>query len=306
MDKLKSMKVFARVAKAGSFVQGARDANISKAMATKHIMSLEHDLGTRLFNRTTRSVSLTEVGTSYLERCQQVLQDVEEMEASVTHMQTEPRGVLKISTPPVIGAVHIAPALAEFIKLHPDLNVEMILRGGIGDLIDGGIDIAIYFGELEDSSLVARKLTTSPLVVCASPKYLDEYGTPVTPEELTQHSCLVNWAVSPTDQWIFRWAGEDVVIKVTGRFQANMADPIRAAAIRGLGLVMLPRYIVGRDIQKGKLKVVLENYPQEPVGIYAVYPHRKYLSAKVRTFLEFLQDWLTHEIGVGDERLDST
>jgi DNA-binding transcriptional LysR family regulator len=143
MDKLKSMKVFARVAKAGSFVQGARDANISKAMATKHIMSLEYDLGTRLFNRTTRSVSLTEVGASYLERCQQVLQDVEEMEASVTHMQTEPRGVLKISTPPVIGAVHIAPALAEFIKLHPDLNVEMILRGGIGDLIDGGIDIAI-------------------------------------------------------------------------------------------------------------------------------------------------------------------
>lgn len=304
MDKLKSMKVFVRVAKAGSFAQGARDIGVSRAMTTKHIMFLEQDLGSRLFNRTTRSLSLTEVGASYLERCQQVLQDIEEMEASVTHMQTEPRGVLKISTPPVIGAVQIAPALAEFIKLHPDLNVEMVLQGGIGDLIDGGIDIAIYFGELEDSSLIARKLTASPLVVCASLDYLAEHGTPVTPEELTNHSCLVNWAVSPKDQWIFRWAGEDVVIKVAGRFQANMADPIRVAAIRGLGLVMLPRYIVGRDIEKGKLTVVLEDYTKAPVGIFAVYPHRKYLSAKVSVFLDFLQDWLSHEVGMGDERLD--
>ena len=300
------MTVFVRVAKAGSFAQGARDLGVSRAMATKHIMFLEQSLGTRLFNRTTRSLSLTEVGASYLERCQQVLLDVEEMEESVTHMQTEPRGVLKISTPPVIGAVHIAPALAEFIKLHPDLDVEMIAQSSIGDLVDGGIDIAIYFGDLEDSSLIARKLTTSPLVVCASPEYLVERGTPVTPEELEQHSCLVNWAVSPKDQWIFRWAGEDVIVKVAGRFQANMADPIRVAAIRGLGLVMLPRYIVGRDIEKGKLKVVLEDYTQAPVGIYAVYPHRKYLSAKVGTFLEFLQEWLSHEVGMGDERLDGT
>ena len=304
MDKLKSMMVFARVAKVGSFAQSARDLGISRAMATKHIMFLEQDLGTRLFNRTTRSISLTEVGSAYLTRCQQVLLEIEEMESAAAHLQTEPRGVLKISAPPVIGAVHIAPALAEFVKLHPDLDVEMILQGTMGDMVDEGIDIAIYFGELKDTSLVARKLTSSSLVVCAAPEYLENYGVPVVPEDLENHSCLINWAVSPKDQWPFRWAGEDVMIKVSGRFQSNMSDPIRVAAIRGLGLVMLPRYIVGRDIEKGKLSVVLEDFTQVPLGIYAVYPHRKYLSAKVVNFLEFLKEWLSKGAGMEDERLE--
>ncbi|MDP3903037.1 MAG: LysR family transcriptional regulator [Methylococcaceae bacterium] len=292
MDKLTSMNVFVRVAKAGSFAKGARDLDISRAMATKHIMQLEGVLGTRLFNRTTRSLSLTDVGASYLERCQQVLADVEEMEAAVTHLQSEPRGVLRISAPPIIGATHIARAVAEFLKIHTDLTVEMILQSSMGDLVDGGIDIAICLGNLEDTSMVARKLATSELVVCASPEYLAQHGTPQIPEDLENHSCLVNWASVPRDKWLFRGEAGYTGVNVTGRMQANVYDPIRIAAINGLGLVMVPIYIVDQDLKKGKLKAVLANYQLPPLDIHAVYPHRKYLSAKVRRFLDFLHEWL--------------
>lgn len=292
MDKLTSMNVFVRVAKAGSFAGGARDLDISRAMATKHILHLEGSLGTRLLNRTTRSLSLTEVGASYLERCQQVLLDVEEMEAAVTHLQTEPRGGLKISAPPVIGATHIASAVSEFLKLYPDLNVEMILQSSPGDLIDDGIDLAIYLGALDDTSMFARKLASSSLVVCASPEYLRIRGIPEVPEDLSRHSCLVNWAIPPKNKWPFKAETGYKVINVSGRIQANVADAIRIAAINGLGFVMLPIYIVGRDIEKGRLVPVLENYSSPPLDIHAVYPHRKYLSAKVRVFMDFLQSWL--------------
>ncbi|MDD5276841.1 MAG: LysR family transcriptional regulator [Methylovulum sp.] len=298
MDKLTSMNVFVRVAKAGSFAGGARELDISRAMATKHIMQLESSLGTRLFNRTTRSLSLTDVGASYLERCQQVLLDVEEMEAAVTHLQTEPRGLLKISAPPVIGASHITRAVAAFLKIYPDLTVDLILQSNHGDLIDEGIDIAICLGALDDTSMVARRLASSSMVVCGSPDYLARYGIPETPEDLLTHSCLVNWASSPRNKWQFKGPTGHTVVNVSGRMQANVADAIRIAAIDGLGLVMLASYVVSRDIEKGKLKVVLENYTLPPLDINAVYPHRKYLSAKVRRFLDFLQDWLGTQVSM--------
>ncbi|MDA1342781.1 MAG: LysR family transcriptional regulator [Proteobacteria bacterium] len=292
------MTVFVRVAKAGSFAGGARELGISRAMATKHIMQLEGSLGSRLFNRTTRSLNLTDVGASYLECCQQVLLDIEEMEAAVTHLQTEPRGILKISAPPVIGATHITRAVVEFLKIHPDLKIDIVLQGSPSDLIDEGIDIAIYLGALDDTSMVARKLATSPLVVCASPDYLDKYGTPKTPEDLMDHSCLVNWAIAPRHKWQFRTESGLKIITVAGRVQSNAAHSIRISALNGLGLVMLPTYIVGGDIEKGALKVVLDNYILPPLDIHAVYPHRRYLSAKVRAFLDFLQAWLEPRAGI--------
>ncbi len=298
MDKLTSMNVFVKVAKAGSFAAAARDLGISRAMATKHIMHLEKELHTRLFNRTTRSLSLTEAGEAYLERCQQVLLDVDEMEAAITHLQHEPRGILKICAPPVIGATQIAPALTDYMKEYPHIGVDMTLHGGHTDLIEEGFDIGIWLGQLTDTSLVARKLASSQLVVCASPDYLAQHGTPETPEELEEHSCLVNWAIAPRDKWLFKGILGQMEIKVSGRMQANMADPIRIAAVNGLGIVMLPRYIVGRDIEKGKLQPLLEDYAIDPMPIHAVYPHRKYLSTKVRVFIEYLQGWLPGRVGM--------
>jgi DNA-binding transcriptional LysR family regulator len=293
------MNVFVRVAKSESFANAAKDLKMSRAMVTKHVMALENKLGTRLFNRTTRNLSLTEVGASYLQRCQQVLFDVEEMEAAITHLQSEPRGMLKISAPPVIGVTHIAPALAEFLKVYPDLSVDLILKSSQTDLIDEGLDIAIYLGAVEDTSLIARKLGSSPSVVCGAPSYFEKYGIPQHPEDLEHHSCLVNLAVSPRNMWHFTSAtGEHKIIKVSGRMQANAADPIKAAAVLGLGLIMLPKYIVGKHIAKGTLQIVLEDYTNPPLEIHAVYPHRKYLSAKVSVFLDFLQNWLQHKVGV--------
>ncbi len=292
VDKLTSMTVFVRVAKAGSFAGGARELGISRAMATKHIMQLEGSLGTRLINRTTRSLSLTDVGISYLERCQQVLLDVDEMESAVTHLQTEPRGLLKISAPPAIGATHIARAVAEFLKIYNDLTIEMVVQGSPGDLIDEGIDLAIVLGDLDDTSMVARRLASSSLVICASPEYLQREGVPQTPDDLSAHSCLINWAVSPRNKWQFKNCSGFKTVVVSGRMQANAAHPIRIAALNGLGLVMLPTYIVGKDIENGTLQVVLEDYPLPPLDIHAVYPHRKYLSAKVKSFMDFLQVWL--------------
>lgn len=292
MDKLTGMKVFVNVAKAGSFVGGAREMSISRAMATKHIAQLESYLSARLFNRTTRSLSLTDVGAAYLKRCRTVLSEIEEMEGAVTQLHTEARGKLKISTPPVIGALYIAPAVAEFLQRHEKLSVNLVMSSHIGDLVDEGIDIAITFGGLDDTSHIAKKVASSPLLVCGSPDYFKEHGKPLVPEDLENHSCLVNWAIPPRNKWSFKGLEGEKEIKVTGRMEANAADPIRIAAKKGLGLVMLPEYIVSRDIEKGYLQVVLDDYAMAPVDIHAVYPHRKYLSAKVRAFLTFLEEWL--------------
>ena len=298
MDKLTSMKVFERVAKAGSFVGGARELGISRAMATKHIMHLEADLRTRLFNRTTRSLSLTDMGAAYLERCSQVLLDIDDMETVITHLQTELRGTLKISAPPVIGATHITRAVAEFLKLYPDLTVEMVLQSSHSDLIDDGIDIAIYLGDLDDTSMVARKLASSSMIVCGSPDYLAQHGIPQKPEDLVNHSCIVNWASAPQDKWKFKTETGYTTINVAGRMQSNVAEANRVAALNGLGLVVMATYVVRRDLEKGKLQTVLENYALPPLDIHAVYPHRKYLSAKVRCFLDFLQKWLETRVSI--------
>jgi len=292
MDKLTGMKVFVSVAKAGSFVGGAREMSISRAMATKHIGQLESYLGARLFNRTTRSLSLTDVGAGYLLRCRTVLAEIEEMEGAVTQLHTEPKGKLKVSAPSVIGALYIAPAIAEFLNLHKDLSVNLILQSSYGDLVDEGIDIAITFGSLEDTSLIAKKMASSPLLVCGSSDYFAVNGIPLVPEDLAKHSCLVNSAIPPRNKWLFKGLEGKEEIVVSGRMQANAADPIRIAAKKGLGLVMLPEYIVARDIEKGHLRVVLQDYACEPMHVHAVYPHRKYLSAKVRTFLVYLEEWL--------------
>jgi len=292
MDRLTGMTVFVSVARAGSFIGGARELSISRAMVTKHIAQLENHLGARLFNRTTRSLSLTDVGAAYLKRCKTVLADIEEMEDAVTQLHTEPRGKLKVSAPTVIGALYVAPAIAEFLALHKELSVNLTLQSNFGDMVEEGIDIALTFGDLGDTSLIAKQMANSSLLVCGAPDYFEANGRPLIPEDLTEHSCLVNWAIPPRNKWMFRGLEGKREIEVSGRMQANAADPIRIAAKKGLGLVMLPEYIVSKDIEKGHLQVVLQDYAVEPMHIHAVYPHRKYLSAKVRAFLIFLEDWL--------------
>lgn len=291
MDKLTSMLVFTKVAKAGSFASAAKELGLSRAMATKHVMQLENGLGIRLLNRTTRNLSLTEVGMVYLERCLQILDEMEEMEIAVTRLQTEPRGTLKVNATPFFGAYHLAPAIAAYMEAFPDVNVELVLQAGYIDLIEEGFDLAIHLDEMRDSSLIARKLGSSQRVVCGSPGYFKKHGIPRTPDDLRKHNCLVNSSLPPRDQWQFSIpGGETTVVKVTGNMEANVADALRMAAINGLGLILLPTYMVGQDIRKGRLNPVLTDYVPAPLEIHAVYPHRKHLSAKVRTFVDFLSE----------------
>jgi DNA-binding transcriptional LysR family regulator len=292
MDKLTSMIVFTKVAKAGSFAAAAKELNLSRAMATKHVMQLENSLGIRLLNRTTRNLSLTEVGVVYLERCLQVLDDIEETELAVTRLQTEPRGTLKVTSAPFFGAYHLAPAIAAYNELYPDVSVELVLQAGYVDLIEEGFDLAIQLDSLADSSLIARKLGNSQRVVCGAPSYFAKHGIPQTPNDLKRHNCLVNSSLAPRDQWTFTEpeTGKTSLIKVDGSLQANVADAIRMATISGLGLALLPTYMVGQDLRKGRLQAVLSDYIPSSTVIHAVYPHRKHLSAKVRTFVDFLHE----------------
>jgi DNA-binding transcriptional LysR family regulator len=260
-------------------------------MATKHVMQLENGLGIRLLNRTTRNLSLTEVGVVYLERCLQILDEMEEMEIAVTRLQTEPRGILKVSATPFFGSYHLSPAIAAYSEVYPDVNVELILQANYVDLIEEGFDLAIHLDELRDSSLIARKLGSSQRLVCGAPGYFKKRGTLKTPDDLRKHNCLTNTSLAPRDQWVFSsTGGESTMVKVTGTMTSNAADALRMAALSGLGLALLPTYMVGQDIRKGRLQAVLTDYVPSPLEIHAVYPHRKHLSAKVRTFVDFLHD----------------
>lgn len=289
MDKLTSMAVFTRVARAGSFAAAAKEMGLSRAMATKHVMQLENSLGVRLLNRTTRQLSMTEVGYVYLERCLQILDDLEETELAVTRLQTEPRGTLKVNAAPFFGAYHLAPAIADYLGQYPDMNVELMLQAGYVDLVEEGFDLAIQLDELRDSSLIARKLGSSKRVVCGSPAYLKKHGMPASPEDLKRHNCLVHSTLAPRDQWLFNLpGGEAQQVRVSGNLESNSAEALRIATVNGLGLAMLSTYMVGQDIRKGRLVPVLTGYVTAPLDIHAVYPHRKHLSAKVRTFVDFL------------------
>jgi DNA-binding transcriptional LysR family regulator len=288
MDKLTSMKVFAAVARLGSFSAASEELGISRAMASKYLSFLEDDLNVRLLNRTTRQISLTEVGSHYLERINNILDEIEDTELAVTQLQTEPRGTLKIMTPPSFGSFHLARALGIYKERYPEVVIEMILTDRAPDLFEEGLDLAIWIGELEDSSLIARKLATTRSVVCGSPEYLKRKGIPRSPADLQQHNCLTFSTRTPFSDWKLMVDGKLTVLHPIGTFRANSADPLRIAAINDCGLVQLPSYIVGLDIQAGRLQPVLEDFEQEPLVINAVYIHRRHLSTKARTFVDFM------------------
>ena len=289
MDKLTSMKVFTTVAKNGSFSAAAGELGMSRAMVSKHINHLENSLGIRLLNRTTRHISLTEVGMSYRDRLNGILSEIEETELSVTQLQSEPRGTLRIMAPPSFGAFHLARAITAYKEHHPRVTIELILSYRTPDLVEEGMDMAIHVGRLDDSNLVAHQLSSSRMVVCGSPAYFEKRGIPETPDQLEHHNCLVLEYRSPLSGWKFILNNSEKIIHVAGNLVSNMADALRIAAIKGCGLIQLPSYMVGLDIQSGRLKPVLEKYEAHGVPIYAIYPHRKHLSAKVRTFLDFMQ-----------------
>ncbi|MDP3842026.1 MAG: LysR family transcriptional regulator [Oxalobacteraceae bacterium] len=293
MDTLTSMRVFANVVEAGSFSGAADRLDMSRAMASKYVINLEDHLGTRLLNRTTRRLSLTESGTAYYERCVQIISDVQEAEQAVGQLTGTPRGTIKITMPVAYGLHRLGPVIADYVRLYPEVKLEISLNDRRIDLVEEGFDLAIRIGTLPESGLIARKLAVDRTVVCASPAYLQQHGVPEVPADLARHSCLGYTYTSSGDEWRLRSAESDAAIRIAGSIKANNGDMLRLAACNGAGIIFQPLFIVQDDLHAGRLVQILGDYTSKDLGIYAVYPSRKHLSAKVRTFVDFLVEQLS-------------
>ncbi len=282
------MKAFLAVASAESITGAAEELNLSKAMVSKQIAWLEDMLSGQLLHRNSRGVSLTALGERYRDRCKLIFDLIEETELQIRQCNNKPEGVLRVTAPTSFGTYHLAPKIANYEKMFPEVCVELTLADRIGDLVEEGFDLAIRLGRLGDSSLIARKLMETELVVCAAPSYLQEKGIPKSPPDLKSHNCLIYKPSTVNDEWVFRNNGKELSQQVTGDFVANTSDALRIAALKGRGLIQMPYYVVDNDLGAGHLLTVLDDYQPDPVPIYAVYPQRKNLSATVRVFIDYL------------------
>jgi len=289
MDRFAAIRVFSQVVESGSFARAAERLGLSTSAASRHVAELEAHLQTRLLNRTTRRVSLTESGRAFYERSVQLLADLEEAEQEAARAAVVPRGTIKLTTSVVFGVRHVAPAIAGFLARYPEVKFDVSLSERIVDLVEEGFDLGIRIGSTGTENIVARRLGETHLVPCASPAYLAARGAPQTPEELEKHNCFTYEYVSPRNLWRFRDpSGRERAVRVSGNLHSNNGDFMAEAAARGAGIVLEPAFIVGPDVRAGRLVPLLQDFAPAPLPIYAVYPSRKHLSAKVRLFVDFL------------------
>jgi DNA-binding transcriptional LysR family regulator len=290
MDTIDGMRVFAAVVEARSFSAAARTLGISTALASKYVGQLEERLGARLLNRTTRKSSPTEVGSAYYERCTKIISEFDELEQAVNDQHAAPRGVLRVSGPRAFGEDGLVPAVASFMTRYPAITVELLLEERMVDIVAEGFDLAIRVGALEDSSMIARRITDFPYYVCASPDYLAAAGMPETPADLSDHQCVVNTAISPTGQWRFMIDGQERQVTVPARARVNTAPSTATLVRAGLGLGVCLISTVRDDLEAGRLVRVLQSFDAYDRSIYAMYPHARHLSGKVRVFVDHLLD----------------
>lgn len=289
MDRFVAMGVFAKVVEAGSFAAAARHFELSPAMVSKHVQMLEQHLGVRLLNRTTRRVIATEVGHEYYERALHILNELGEADRAASDLQVTPRGRLRVSAPVTFGTRYVAPAVADYLTAYREVVVDLVLDDRHLDLLKEGFDIAIRNGDLADSSLIARRLGSAHMVLCASPGYLAKHGSPATPEELAQRNCLTYSHATVRSEWQFTAAdGRLETIHVTGRLRANNGDALRVLAVEGEGIALLPDFLISEELQAGRLAPLLPAYKPADRPIQAIYPHSRYVPAKVRAFIDCL------------------
>ena len=291
MDRLAAIEAFVKVAETQSFSEAARRLRSSKSVVSRQIAALETELGARLFHRTTRSMTLTEAGRGYFERTSRILADIEQANLSVSRLQSAPRGQLRVNAPMSFGMLHLAPALPDFLLRWPDVQADITMNDRFVDLVDEGFDVAVRIGNLADSGLVARRLAPIRRVICASPAYLGTRGVPASPDELKAHDCLCYSNRALSREWRFvAQDGRPWPIEVHGRLTANNGDTLKVAALKGLGFVDLPTFLVGDDLLAGKLVAVLDEFVAQDMTLNAVYPHSRLLSPKVRAFVDFLAE----------------
>ena len=300
MDTLSRMRCFLKVVDAGGFSAAARDLGRSKALVSKYVGDLEDELGARLLNRTTRQISMTEVGHAFYKEASDILARIDDLKASVQNTHQAARGILRVSAPRSMGDDFINPAIMAFLIAEPEISIDLRLEDRFVDLVEEGFDAAIRVTELTDSSLIARKLAPFRGTICASPEAIDRFGTPTRPQDLSDMPCIIDNNYRYRNNWQFQVEGTRVGVAVKGRVEVNSAQAARAAAYEGLGFLRTPDVFVRRDILDGRLIEVLESYQPDGQAIYVVYPHRRHLSGKVRAFVDFLSGWFAERRRRGD------
>jgi DNA-binding transcriptional LysR family regulator len=286
------MRVFTAVVDNNSFSRAAEQLRLSATAASRHVADLEKHLGAQLLQRSTRRINLTEIGTNYYDRCRAILADVEEAEAQAATSEGQPRGMLRLSLPTTFGMQYIAPAIPEFCKRYPELQLELNFSDRIVDLVEDGIDMAVRVTTEPKTSLVARKLAEDRLVCCASPAYLAQYGTPHEPEDLRDHTCLAYSYASHVNIWKFYRDDHEYAVPVKGRIITNSSDMSRIAVGNGLGIDLLPSFLVSEELRSGKLIPILQDYATPPIGVYAVYLPGARRAARIKAMVEYLWEAL--------------
>jgi DNA-binding transcriptional LysR family regulator len=276
------------VAEARSFSEAARRLGLSKSMVSKEVTRLEQSLGARLLNRTTRKLSLTEVGAAYYEHCVRVVQEAEEAELLVGRLHGEPRGMVRVTAPVAFATLHIASALPDFLTRYPDVQIDLTLSDRFFDLAEEGHDLAIRIARELPPNVVARHLAPIERVVCATPDYFARHGVPREPRDLARHNCLVYTQTNPDSQWHLRAGRDEVVVPVQGNLRLNDDEALWQAVLGGLGIALLPTFIVGGDLQAERLQAVLQRYVPAERNLSAIYLPNRHLSPKVRVFIDFL------------------
>jgi len=283
MDRLTAMRVFVRVVDEQSFTAAAAALDMPRSSVSRQLAALEEHLGARLINRSTRTMAVTEVGRAYYDRCVRILSDVDEAEQAVTSLQSSPRGLLRITAPLSFGQAFLGAPVARFLSRHPDVEIQMMLNDRVVDLVDEGFDLAIRIGTLPDSALIARKIGSAASVLCASPAYVAAHGAPTSFADLRNHECLryafqtMGWRTADGEQ-----------VAVSGRMLANNGELLLQAAMAGHGILLSPLFIAGPALRRGDLVQLLPELRFAQAGVYAVYPHSRHLSAKVRAFVDFV------------------
>jgi DNA-binding transcriptional LysR family regulator len=288
MDRLTSLTAFVRVVDSGGFSAAGRRLNMSTTMVSNHIQSLEDRLGARLLHRTTRKVSLTEIGKAYYDRCVQILADLEQADDIAGAQQSTPRGTLRIYTATHI-VQFIAPVVVEFLAAYPDVKVDLTMGERAVDMIDEGYDVAVRLTPPPDSSLIVRSLATWRHVLCCSPGYLEKHGRPQQLSELSDRNCVRHVSYPYGDEWRFvDRKGAPASVRISGNLITNSGETLRTAALQGNAISLAAGFIVHDDLEAGRLVRLLPEYRTAELAMNAVYPHRHHLSAKVRTFIDVL------------------
>ncbi|NQD36720.1 LysR family transcriptional regulator [Permianibacter sp. IMCC34836] len=285
-DRLADMAVFAKVVDASGFSTAARDLDLSKAAVSKAVARLETHLGVRLLNRTTRKLTPTEAGIAFHAYCRQVVTQAEEAEQHLGQLQSAPRGTLRLAVPLSFGLAQVTKVLPNFQHRYPEVEVDLVFIDGALDMVAGAFDLAIEVGEPADSSLIARRLTTSRNVIVASPDYIARNGAPQTPADLARHPCLMTFCQFD-GMWEFVGHGRSESVYVSGPFRSNFLMGMREAALAGQGIARMPSFCVADDLASGRLKCLFDDWTHKSEGIYALYPHRKHLPAKVKAAVDF-------------------